>query len=110
MSKGILSPLFPTSQRDVSRLRQSATDAVSDLSSTAAAHANKVGNHLSRLADDLQKEGRTHFNRAQGRALDLARTSQQFARENPVACIGIALAVGFLIGWSRRRRSSEPHQ
>ena len=103
MSKATLSPLFPATQKDVSRLRQSATDAVNDFSSTALTHANKVGGQLHDLADHLQKEGRNNFDRARGKVTDIVRTGGDFARENPVTCIGIALAVGFLIGLSRRR-------
>jgi len=108
MRKGILTPLFPATQKDVSRLRQSATDAVNDFSSSAATHANKVGGQLADLADHLQTESRKHLDRVKGRALDYARTGRDLAREHPLACIGIALAVGVLIGWSRSRRSAEP--
>jgi ElaB/YqjD/DUF883 family membrane-anchored ribosome-binding protein len=106
MPKGILSPFFPASQRDVSRLRQSATDAVNDFSTSAVSHANKVGGQLVDLADHLHREGRSHFERAKGKAFDLARTGGTFARENPLACIGVALALGVLIGLSCRRASA----
>lgn len=106
MSKGILSPLFPATQRDVSRLRQSATDAVNDFSSSALTHANKVGDQLHELADHLQTEGRSHLHRAKGKVLDLARTGRELVCERPLACIGVALAVGILIGWSHRRNSA----
>ena len=107
MRKGILTPLFPATQKDVSRLRQSATDAVNDFSTSAVTHANKVGGQLVDLADHLQSEGRTNLDRAKGKALDYVRTGRDLVREHPMACIGIALAVGIFIGLSRSLRSAE---
>lgn len=99
--------MFPATQKDVSRLRQSATDAVNDFSTSAVTHANKVGGQLVDLADHIQSEGRTHLSRAKGKALNYARTGRELVREHPMACIGIALAVGLFIGWTRSRRSAE---
>ena len=96
-------PFFPASQKDVSRLRQSATDAVNDFSSSAVTHANKLGGQLVDLTDHLQLEGRTNLHRAKGKVLDFARTGREVVREHPLACAGIVLAVGIFIGWSRRR-------
>ncbi len=104
MAKGILSPFFPATQRDVSRLRQSATDAVNDFSSGAINHANKVGSQLSDLADHLQDEGRGHLDRATTQLLKVARTGRDFAAENPLPCLGVAVVVGILIGLSFRRQ------
>jgi ElaB/YqjD/DUF883 family membrane-anchored ribosome-binding protein len=104
MPKGILSPLFPATQRDVSRLKQTATDAVNDFSSTATSHANKVSGQLQDLAGHLQEEGSANFDRAKGKLVGLVGVAREFANERPLVCIGAALAVGFLIGLSRRRR------
>jgi len=109
MPKGILSPLFPATQRDVSRLQQSATDAVNDLSSTATSHANKVSGQLQDLAGHLQKEGRANLDRAKGKVSDVVSMAQDFANERPLVCIGAALAIGVLIGLSRRRRPAPQH-
>ncbi len=106
MLNATLKPLFPASQKDVTRLRQSATDAVSDLSGTAYTHVNKVGGQLRDLADHLQTEGKTHLKRARGKFLDLTKTGRDLAVEHPFACIGAALAIGIIIGWSRSRRSA----
>jgi ElaB/YqjD/DUF883 family membrane-anchored ribosome-binding protein len=106
MAKGTLSPLFPATQRDVSRLRQSATDAVNDFSTTATNHAGKVGGQLRDLAGHLQEEGGNNFSRARGKVFDLIGAVQDFTTERPLVCIGAALAVGFLIGLSRRRKPS----
>lgn len=106
MLNGTLKPLFPATQKDVTRLRQSATDAVSDLSGTAYTHANKVSGQLRDLADHIQAEGTTHLKRARGKFLDVTKTGRDLAFEHPLACIGAALAIGFIIGWSRSRRSA----
>ena len=103
MPKGLLTPLFPATQRDVSRLKQSATDAVNDFSSTAHTHANKVGGQLRDLAGHLQEEGGSNYNRARTKFVDLVSVAQDFAAERPLVCIGAALAIGILIGLSRRR-------
>ncbi len=109
MTKGIMSPFFPASQKDVSRLRQSATDAVNDFSTSAMTHANKVGGQLVDLADHLQTEGRTHLHRATGKVANIARGGRELVREHPLACVGVALAIGILVGWSRRRSPSRPN-
>ncbi len=106
MAKGTLSPLFPATQRDVSRLTQSATDAVNDFSTTATTHATKVGGQLRDLAGHLQEEGENNFSRARGKVIDWVGVVQDFTTERPLVCIGAALAVGILIGLSRRRNSS----
>ncbi len=96
--------MFPATQRDVSRLKQSATDAVNDFSSTATTHANKVSGQLRDLADHLQNEGRTNYQRARVKLVDLAEVARDFTTERPLVCIAVALAVGVLIGLSRRRK------
>jgi ElaB/YqjD/DUF883 family membrane-anchored ribosome-binding protein len=103
MAKGSLSPLFPATQRDVSRLKQSATDAVTDFSSTASTHANKVGGQLRDLAGHIQEEGGNNYNRARRKVVDFVTLAQDFATERPLVCIGAALAIGIFIGLSRRR-------
>ncbi len=107
MPKGILSPLFPATRRDVSRLTQSATDAVNDFSSTASSHVNKVSGQLRNLADHLQEEGSVNYNRAKSRLVDVVSVARDFANERPLVCIGAALAVGILIGLSRRRSAPQ---
>ncbi|MEI9999595.1 MAG: hypothetical protein WDO13_10730 [Verrucomicrobiota bacterium] len=77
---------------------------MNDFSSTATTHANKVGSELHELAGHLRDESGRHFARARGRVVDLAVAARDFASDRPLVCIGAALAIGFLIGWSRRRR------
>jgi ElaB/YqjD/DUF883 family membrane-anchored ribosome-binding protein len=105
-SKSRLS-LFPATQQDVSRLRQSATDAVNDFGSTAATHATKVGGQLQDLAEHARDESRQRLNQVRARVSDMVNTAVDFASDRPLVCIAAALAVGFLIGRSRRRRVQE---
>ncbi len=103
MPREIPSASFPATQRDVSRLRQSATDAVNDFSSTVASHANKVSGQFRDLAHHMRQEGRSNIHRVRVKLADLAQGTRDFARERPFLCLGAALALGVMIGLSRRR-------
>ncbi len=105
MSNDTLSSAFPATRQDVSRLKQTATDAVNDLSSTAAVHASRAKGQLRDLAGHVQEEGGEQLDQVRGKFSDLVSTARDFAVERPLACIGVALAVGFLFGFSRRFRS-----
>lgn len=105
-SKSRLS-LFPATQQDVLRLRQSATDAVNDFGSTAATHASKVKGQLQELAGHARDESSQKLNMVRARVTELADSAVDFASDRPLLCIGIALAVGYLIGRNRRRRVQE---
>jgi ElaB/YqjD/DUF883 family membrane-anchored ribosome-binding protein len=99
-------PLFPASRQDVSQLKQTAMDAASDLTSTAAVHASKAKSHLKDLAGHVQEEGNDQIDQFRGTVGDLLATARDYAVERPLVCVGAALALGFLIGLSRRRRTS----
>ena len=94
---------FPATQQDVARLKQTAIDAVSDLSSTAIVHATKAKDQLKELAGHAQEEGAEQVNVLKGKYRDVLDQSREFVSTNPLACLGAALTVGFLIGLSRRR-------
>jgi len=93
---------FPASQRDISNLKQTATDAVNDLGSTAATHASKAKGQLKELAGHVQEEGNENLDRVKASLSTVVDTAREYAAERPFACIGIALALGFLFGLSRR--------
>jgi ElaB/YqjD/DUF883 family membrane-anchored ribosome-binding protein len=96
---------FPATQQDVSNLKQTATDAVNDLGSTASVHASKAKSHIKDLVGHFQDEGGEQLAQAKGKLLDIVNSARDYASERPLVCIGVALAVGFLIGLSRRVRS-----
>jgi ElaB/YqjD/DUF883 family membrane-anchored ribosome-binding protein len=86
MSDQPRSSLFPT-QHDISRLRQTATDAVNDMGDAQSVRslAEKVG--------------------------QLANSSREYVSRYPLRTMGAALAVGFVIGifctCSSKRNSSD---
>lgn len=94
---------FPATQQDVSNLKQTATDAVNDLGNTASVHAHKAKGQVRDLVGHLQDEGGEQLDQAKGRLGDVVNSARDYAAERPLACIGIALAVGFLFGLSRRK-------
>ena len=98
-------PSFPATQQDVSNLKQTATDAMNDLGSTASVHASKARNQVKDLVGHLQDEGGEQLNQTKAKLWDAVDLARDFASERPFACIGVALAVGFLIGLGRRVRS-----
>jgi ElaB/YqjD/DUF883 family membrane-anchored ribosome-binding protein len=98
-------PSFPATQQDVSNLKQTATDAMNDLGSTASVHAFKARNQVKDLVGHLQDEGGEQLNQAKKKLLNVVDSARDYASERPLVCIGVALAVGFLIGLSRRVRS-----
>ena len=106
MSNPSRSVPFPATQEDISKLKQTATDALNDLGSTAAAHASRAKGQARELANHLRDEGADQVDQLRGKVSDLVFIARDYAVERPFVCIGAALAIGFLIGASRRRRSS----
>jgi len=102
MSNQTTSP-FPSTQQDVARLKQTAIDAVTDLSSTATVHASKAKEQLKELAGHVQEEGSEHIDQLKGKLNNVLGTGREFISANPLGCIAAAVTVGFLLGLSRRR-------
>jgi ElaB/YqjD/DUF883 family membrane-anchored ribosome-binding protein len=105
MSTESRSSSFPATRQDVAQLKQTAIDAASDLTSTASVHASKAKSHLRDLAGHVQEEGSDQFEQITDRVSDLLNVARDYATQRPLTVIGAALAVGFLIGLSRSRRS-----
>jgi len=101
MSNQTTSP-FPATQQDVARLKQTAIDAASDLSSTVAVHADKARGQLKDLAGHVQEEGSDHIDQLKGRLSNVVDVSRDFVSANPLGCLAAAVTVGILIGLSRR--------
>ena len=99
-----ISSSFPASRQDVAQLKQTAIDAASDLTSTASVHADKAKSHLKDLAGHVQEEGSDQLDQLRARASDIVAIARDFAVERPLLCVGVALAVGFIFGATRRRR------
>jgi ElaB/YqjD/DUF883 family membrane-anchored ribosome-binding protein len=98
---------FPASRQDVSNLKKTAIDAARDLSSTASVHAEKAKGQIKELAVHAQKEGGAQLDEMKGKLADVANSAREYVKARPLACVGIALAVGFVIGLTRRGRSRD---
>ena len=105
MSNETLTKSFPATQQDISELKKTATDAAADLTSTAAAHANKAKGQLRDLAGHARDEGMDQYEQMKEKFGTLAASGVEYIMQKPLTCIGVALFVGFLFGLSRRRRS-----
>ena len=104
MSNQSSSP-FPATRQTISELKDTATDAARDLASSASVHASRAKDQLKDLAGHFQEEGKGQLNEVQSKLADVIQSARDYATERPLACIGVALAVGFLFGLSRRSNS-----
>jgi ElaB/YqjD/DUF883 family membrane-anchored ribosome-binding protein len=93
---------FPQTRDDVNNLKQTATDAAKDLASTATTHLNKARGQAQDLAAHAKSEAYDQVGDLQGKVGDLASAARDYVTARPLASLGIALAVGFLFGLSRR--------
>jgi len=98
---------FPQTRQDVSNLKNTAMDAARDLSSTASVHAKKAQGHLQDLATHAQEEGAQRVDWAKGKATDLVGDLREYVAARPLASIAACLAIGFVIGLSRRSSRTE---
>ena len=103
MSNESLTRSFPATQQDISQLKKTATDAVADLTSTAAVHASKAQGQIRDLAGHVRDEGNAQLAQVKERFGNLAAGAAEYVAERPFTCVGVALFVGFLVGISRRR-------
>lgn len=95
---------FPQTRQELSNLKHTAVDAAKDIGSTASVHARKVQGNLENLATKAQSEGTEQLNQVKTGLADLAQSARDYLAARPLAAVGTALAVGFLLGRSRRAR------
>jgi ElaB/YqjD/DUF883 family membrane-anchored ribosome-binding protein len=88
----------------VENLKSTAVDAAKDLRSTAAGHLEKARGQVRELATHAKEEGSDQVTRVRGQLEDVTDSARAYISARPLAAVGIALAVGFIIGASRRRR------
>lgn len=105
MTNETLESSFPQTRQDLSNLKKTAVDAARDISSKASEHAKTAQGKLQDLASHAQQEGTEQLDQVKVRFSDLADRVRDYAAARPFASIGIALAIGFLVGVSRRGRS-----
>jgi ElaB/YqjD/DUF883 family membrane-anchored ribosome-binding protein len=87
----------------VSDLKTTAVEAAKDLKSTAAGHVEKAKGQLRELATHAKDEGTEQVQVVRGQLDDLTGSTRAYIAARPLAAVGVALAVGFLFGLSRRR-------
>jgi ElaB/YqjD/DUF883 family membrane-anchored ribosome-binding protein len=87
----------------VSELKTTAVEAAKDLKSTASGHAEKAKSQLRDLASHAQAEGAEQLQQVRGQLSDLTDSARAYVSARPLAAVGVALAVGFLVGLTRRR-------
>src|SRR5476651_1451633 len=102
MTNETLASSFPATKRDISNLKQTATDAVNDLGSTAVTHASKAKGQLQDLSGHFQEEGSEQLAQARMRLEDVVASVRNYVAARPLTCLGISLGVGLLFGLSRR--------
>jgi ElaB/YqjD/DUF883 family membrane-anchored ribosome-binding protein len=92
-----------TASTHIERAKQTATDAARDLSSTAAVHAEKARGQVRSLASHAREEGSAQLEQVRGQAAEVIDSARDYVNARPLTCVGVALAIGFLFGLSRRR-------
>ena len=102
MSNQTPSSSFPSTQRDISNLKQTATDAASDLANSVADHASKAKGQFKQLTGHVQEEGAKQLDQVKGQLCSVLSAARDYVSERPLASIGVALAVGFVLGLARR--------
>ena len=96
---------FPSTQRDISNLKQTATDAASDIVRSTAEHASKAKGQFKELAGHVQEEGAEQLDEVKGQLCGLLSAARDNVSERPLASLGVARAVGCLFGRARRPTS-----
>lgn len=89
---------------NVGDLTTTAIDAAKDLKSTAAGHVEKAKGQLRDLATHAQAEGADQLGEVRGKLEDVTAATRDYIAARPLAAVGIAVAAGFLLGLTRRRR------
>lgn len=89
---------FRATQQDISNLKNTATEAARDLGSTASAHAAKAKDQARDLAKHAQEEGKEELDHAKVKLCDLANSARSYVSSRPMASLGIAVAVGMVMG------------
>src|SRR5450631_3529468 len=93
---------FPQTRQDISNLKQTAVDAAKDIGSTASVHAKKAQSNLKELASHAQEESFDNLNQVKSGFGDLTDQFRDYVLERPLASVGTALAIGFVLGFIKR--------
>ena len=94
-------------KNDISTLTDQITDALNNFAGTAQKQARQ-GYHQARssvdsMISDAQDRGSAALDAAQDAAYSLEETLEDVVKQRPLATVGLALGLGFLIGATWRR-------
>jgi ElaB/YqjD/DUF883 family membrane-anchored ribosome-binding protein len=94
-------------KNDISALTEQITDALNSFAGTAGKQARsgykQARANVDSAVDDLSERGSAAMDAAQDAATSIEETLEDLVHERPLATIGLALGLGFLIGAAWRR-------
>ena len=94
-------------QSDISDLAEQITDALNTIAGTARKQARsgykQARANVNSVVDDMSERGSAAMSAAQDAAASLEETLEDVITERPLATVGLALGIGFLIGAIWRR-------
>ncbi len=94
-------------QNDISALADQITDALNTFAGTARKQARRgyknARDNVNSAVDDLSERGGAMMGAAQDAAASMEETLENVITERPLATVGLALGLGFLIGMTWRR-------
>lgn len=96
---------FPKTTDDVEKLKQTASDAASDVGDVTTEHASRASKQIKQLAGDAKEEGRQQLEQVKGRLEDVATAARDYFHARPALCLVFAFALGAF--FARRSCSDE---
>jgi ElaB/YqjD/DUF883 family membrane-anchored ribosome-binding protein len=94
-------------KNDINALTAQITDALNSFAGTARKQAHRgykqARANVDSAVDDISERGSTVMDAAQDAAVSIEETLEDIIAERPLATVGLALGLGFLIGVTWRR-------
>jgi ElaB/YqjD/DUF883 family membrane-anchored ribosome-binding protein len=94
-------------KNDINALTDQVTEALNTLAGTARKQARhgykKARANIDSIVDDVSERGSAAMSAAQDAAASVEETLEDVIAERPLATVGLALGLGFLIGVTWRR-------
>ncbi|MGZ5872722.1 MAG: DUF883 family protein [Bradyrhizobium sp.] len=94
-------------KNDITALTDQITDALNSFAGTARKQARRGYRHaranVDSAVDDISERGSAVIDAAQDAAISIEETLEDVIAQRPLATVGIALGLGFLIGVTWRR-------
>ena len=94
-------------KNDISALTEQITDALNSFAGTAGKQARRgykqARANVDTVVDDISERGSAFMGAAQDTAVSLEESLEDVIAERPLATMGLALGLGFLIGVTWRR-------